>query len=60
MIKEDLKPFISPLVPFIDNFGASFTIEEFVEHFYYAGFPLSQAAKPFDSKDAADTIPARN
>ena len=24
-IKTDLKPFITPFIPFIDNFGASFT-----------------------------------
>ena len=40
-------------MPFIDPFGASVSQEEFFEHFYGVGFPLSNASKPFESKTGA-------
>ena len=36
------------------------SVEEFVDHFYLAGFPLSNASKPFDSKGGLDSISAKN
>ena len=60
VIKTDLKPFISSLIPFIDNFVSSFTADEFMNHFYDTGFPLSNASKTFKAKDAYDSITARN
>ena len=59
-------PFITPLIPFLDNFGSSFTSEEFLNHFYDSGFPLSNASKPFNNNITAeegqkqDSIEARN
>ena len=47
VIKDDLKPFITPFVPFLDNFTSSFTTEEFSNHFFDAGFSLSNASKPY-------------
>lgn len=47
-IKEDLRPFIGPTMPFMDNFGVSMLHDEFCDHFFYEGFPLSNASKPFN------------
>lgn len=60
IIKNDLRPFIATFIPFVDNFGSSFSIEEYVGHFFDVGFPLSKASEPFNAKDEKDSIPARN
>ena len=48
-IRNDLRPFIGPFLPFKDSFGNSISPHEFVDHFYEAGFPLSNVTKTVDS-----------
>ena len=59
-IKEDLKPFITPLAVSLDHWNVSLPADEYLNHFYDSGFPLSQASKPFNADDFNDSIAARN
>lgn len=59
-IKNDLKPFIATFINFSDPTGCALHTDEFSTHFYEAGFPLSNAAKPFDGGKKGGTIADRN
>jgi len=59
-IKNDLRPFIAPFIPFLCPLaGSCLSADEFCDHFYEAGFPLSNASKPFDTTTGM-TIAAKN
>ena len=60
VIKEDLKPFITPLAVSLDPYQVALPAEEFLNHFYDVGFPLSNASKPFNVIGYNDSIVARN